>query len=166
MAYILIKDGVYYPLDRLSYENDVFKPTEYFEVDKLLAYPISVLNNKGYVTLQCCEGHPLSEVHCESEEEFEKLVIDNSYYRDKIFKRYHNVEGENYICFAGSPITGAFVIFDREIKLSSHPKGWIYEKKDNSIRWNCENILNPTDYYKKLISAIEMLTEWAQNELD
>ena len=57
---------------------------------------------------------------------------------------------------------GANIIFSEKVNLPSIPEGWEYHQKDNSLWWNCDSYLNPTDYYKKLISAIESLTIWAE----
>lgn len=164
VAYMFIKDGKFYPFDNLG-DNlaDIgFQPSDGFDVDTLLAYPVSVLNNKGYKTLQCCEGHPLTDVYYELADDFKERSKENSSVIDRMFEIRRNSEGINYVCFEGCPITGAFVIFEEQIKLSSIPECWEY-RNDNSVRWDCESYTNPTDYYKKLIRAIESLTIWAES---
>lgn len=164
MAYMYVKNGKYYPFDNLG-DNlaDIgYKPSDGFDVDTLMAYPLSVLNNKGYMTLQCCEGHPLKNAYYELADEYKMRRMSDDSDIDRMFDIHRNMDGENYVCFEGYPNTGAFVIFSKEIELPYVPEGWAY-KEDNSIRWDCDSYLNPTDYYKKLIHAIETLTEWAES---
>jgi hypothetical protein len=163
MAYMYIKNGHFYPFDNLgdNLADLGYNRSDGFDVDTLLAYPIALLNNKGFLTLQCCEGHPLNDVYYESAEEYTQRMLKDDSDRDRMFDIRKNMDGENYVCFEGYPNTGAFVIFEREIELPSIPEGWEYQE-DNSIRWNCDSFLNPTDYYKKLICAIEVLTLWAE----
>lgn len=164
MAYMFVKNERYFPFDNLG-DNPAgigCRRTDGFDIDTLLAYPISILNNKGYKTLQCCEGHPLSDVYYKLANDYKQSELSDSCDRDRIFEIRRNLDGENYVCFEGYPITGAFVIFADGIELKSIPSGWDY-REDNSIRWDCESYINPTDYYKKLIFAIESLTDWAEN---
>lgn len=164
VAYMFVKDGKFYPFDNLG-DNlaDIgFHPSDGFDVDTLLAYPVSVLNNKGYKTLQCCEGHPLKDVYYELADDFKERSKKNLSEINRMFEIRRNSEGINYVCFEGYPNTGAFVIFEEQIKLPSIPEGWEH-RDDNSVRWDCESYTNPTDYYKKLIRAIESLTIWAES---
>lgn len=164
MAYMFVKDGKFYPFDSLG-ENlaDIgHKLNSGFDVDTLLAYPVSVLNNKGYLTEQCCEGHPLKEPYYVLAEEYKKKNIENRCDGDSIFEIQKNDDGDNYICFEGYSNPGAFVIFKRDISLPSTPTGWLFQDSDNSIRWDCGEYNNPTDYYTKLIIQIESLTYWAE----
>ena len=165
MAYMFVKDGRFYPFDNLG-ENlaDIgHKMSEGFDVDTLLAYPVSVLNNKGYLTEQCCEGHPLKEPYYELAEEYKGKSIDNRSDADSIFEIQKNDDGDNYICFEGYPNPGAFVIFKRGISLPSIPMGWVFMGVDNSVRWDCGEYINPTDYYVQLIIKVESLTCWAES---
>ena len=165
MAYIFKrkKNGRFYPFDNLG--NNLAEldnsSEDGFYVDTLLAYPISVLNNKGYSTKSCCEGHPLCEVGYKLAEEYKQSYDDEEISRDRIFEIRKNSEGVNYICYTGDPDIGAEIVFLDGIKLPSIPVGWTYNN-NNSIHWNCDSYMNPTDYYKRLIFAIEKLTIWAE----
>lgn len=157
---MFIKGGRFYPFRDLGDDlADIgYCPSAGFEVDNILAYPVSVLNNKGYRTLQCCEGHPLNNVYYEMADEYSlKDTSDN----ERVFEIRKNTDGVNYVCFKGDPDIGAFVIFEKGIDLPSIPDGWEH-KEDNSIRWDCKDFINPTDYYKRLIFAVESLTLWAE----
>lgn len=164
VAYMFVKNGKFYPFDNLgdNFAEIGSSPSDGFDVDTLLAYPVSVLNNKGYKTLQCCEGHPLNNVYYERDDDFKEKSKEDLSDIDRIVEFRRNSDGINYFCFEGYPNTGAFVIFDEQIKLPSIPEGWGY-RNDNSVRWDCESYTNPTDYYKKLIQAIEALTIWAES---
>lgn len=162
---MFVKNGMFYPFDNMGDDlADIgYKQTDGFDVDTLLAYPVSVLNNKGYLTEQCCEGHPLKEPYYELAEEYKERRLENHPEADSIFEIRKNNDGENYICFEGYPNPGSFVIFKENIILPSIPEGWEYKEDDNSIRWDCDRYNNPTDYYKKLIDVIESLTFWVEN---
>ena len=164
MAYMFVKNGRFYPFDNLgdNLAEIGYRLSDGFEVDTILAYPVSVLNNKGFKTLQCCEGHPLNNVYYELADEYKQRVLTDTSDSERMFEIRRNSDGVNYVCFEGYPNTGAFVIFEKEINLPSIPEGWKF-KEDNSIRWECENYNNPTDYYKKLVSAVESLTLWAES---
>ena len=163
MAYMFVKNGRYYPFDNLgdNLAEIGYCSSDGFDVDTLLAYPVSVLNNKGIKTLQCCEGHPLNDVYYELTADHMQQKQENISNIDRIIDIRRNSCGENYICYEGYPNVGAFVIFEENITLPSIPQGWEY-LDDNSIRWNCVSYTNPTDYYKKLIQAIDSLTAWAE----
>ena len=165
MARMFVKNGKFYPFDRMGDDlADIgYREEDGFDIDTLLAYPISVLNNKGYLTEQSCEGHPLKEPYYELAEEYKYKRIEDRSDADGIFEIRKNDAGENYICFEGDSNPGAFVIFRRDISLPSTPEGWEYKDDDNSLRWDCDFYRNPTDYYKKLMDVIEALTNWAES---
>ena len=161
---MFVKNGRFYPFDNLG-DNVAeigYRPSDGFVVDTILAYPVSVLNNKGFKTLQCCEGHPLNDVYYVLADEYKQREQRNPSDGERVFEIRKNSYGDNYVCLEGYPNTGAFVIFEKEINLPSIPKGWEY-REDNSIRWECESYNNPTDYYMKLVSAVESLTLWAES---
>lgn len=87
MEYMYVKDGRYYPFDNLGDDlADIrYSPYVGFEVDTLLAYPIAVLNNKGYITLQCCEVHPLNDVYYEPVDYYNNRMLSDDYDRDRMF---------------------------------------------------------------------------------
>lgn len=115
-----------------------------------------------YKTLQFCEGHPLKDVYYELADDFKEKSKEDLLEINRMFEIRRDSEGINCVCFEGYPNTGAFVIFEEQIKLPSIPEGWEY-RDDNSVRWDCELYTNPTDYYKKLIRAILFLGASSDN---
>ncbi len=63
MAYIYNNDGEYHIfLDFGDNIADIYPNGNCFEVDELLAYPVKLLCEKGYITNSCCSGHAYSSV--------------------------------------------------------------------------------------------------------
>ena len=100
MAFMFINNNKYYPLDNLG-DNPAevgYKSKDGFWVDTLLAYPISLLNNKGYRTSQCCEGHPLKDIVYISEDEYIEMGLDDPSEIDSFIGIRRNMDEEKYAC--------------------------------------------------------------------
>ena len=119
MAYIYVKGNEYLPFDNLGDDlADIgCSLSSGFDVDTLLAYPIAVLNNKGYITSLSCEGHPLGEVYYETEEEHQKRMLSDNSDRKRVFDTRKNKDGINYVCIEGQPNKEAYIMFKEEIIL-------------------------------------------------
>lgn len=158
MSYIVNSNDGYYVIKDFG-DNflDLHRRKDVFEVDELLAYPIAVLCNKGYITEMCCSGHAFGTPY------FKRIENDRALgnIEDTIllYEYISDYEG-NYVCCQGKPETGTFIKFEEDMNFQSIPKGWKYN--NCFLEFELPMQKNPSIYYSKLMEGILSLTEWIE----
>ena len=155
MAYIFNSNEKYYVLKDFA-ENlvDLHLQKNVFEVDELLAYPVALLCNKGYVTEMSCAGHAYGSVYYKDEKDFD-VIKDVELMREYV-KDYETT----YVVCHGLPEPGTFIRFVKDFTLAELPAGWIY--KDNLLKYEMPMKKDASTYYKELTEIILELTKWIE----
>lgn len=130
---------------------------DYFEVDELIALPISLLNKKGYLTKFCCSGHAfLDRVEIMSSEPIEDFTsvfgIDTARLTDTSYLQ---------ICDSSSE---CYIIFSHMYILPELPDRFYFDECDTTcIR--CDYATQPESFerMKEVLSSMELLYEWVQS---
>jgi hypothetical protein len=115
-----------------------------FEVDDLIAEPVRVLNQKGYVTKFCCSGHICRDDMHASEEDWPLLPVGTYI----MFEKRYTLP----------PCPGFEIRDDRFYRLkvtTMHSLGWPEDEIDDS------GIPTPVDRLHRLRANVATLWEWA-----
>lgn len=129
-----------------------------FEVDELMAIPISYLNNKGYFTEACCSGHVIGALCCEvaDNEDIDEFSEEGSL----VSVQHIEEDGADYMYWLGSPIYEAYILFKNRIRFPSIPDGWEYDAHCGRLSCIVSASENPMTYYKNISAALEVLMDW------
>lgn len=126
----------------------------YFEVDDLIALPISLLNKKGYKTTFCCSGHPfdgITEVYAEDKEIFKCIcnIVEIEEFHNKYRALVKGNPKECYITFGINTN-----------KLPYLPSGFT-DYGDNDIRFEYHSQGYSFDLIYEIVDTMKILYEWA-----
>lgn len=161
MAYIYFNGEKYFPiLDFFSSDimDLALNKSEYFMVDELMAIPVSCLCNKGYLTELCCAGHAIGDLCCETLDDLdvEKYRLNGSL----IAVQYVDEYEDEYMCWRGEPVHGAYIVFKCNYELQNIPEGWKYDLRSRRLSCDVSSGKNPMTYYKNISIALELLMDW------
>ena len=125
-------------------------------VDELIAEPLMILCNKGYITEYSCSGHPFNSC-CYNVIEDDINNHDTS--RSIIITPFTDT-GAQAVCYIDSEIEDEmYISFANQYEFQTLPTGWIYQ--GNAIRAKIQ-AGTVIEFYKKAIALIESLLEWIQ----
>jgi len=121
--------------DSEAYENLPslgFIHGSFFNVDSLLAKPISLLNKKGYLTATCCQGHVPKQINPVIVLRKDSPIFAHRKQRDNLLK----IDDDGNYHFQDA-ISG-YILFDAKYELMSLPKGFTFYPKHEfkHIVWN------------------------------
>jgi len=165
MAYIYTNGDRYIPLKDL--EDNLVDLDDYcFDVDELMAFPVAELCNKGYITEMSCSGHAIASPHFKPYENESDLLEIQRNNVERIFADLPFESEARCACIIEDPdpVSGAFIIFKKQICFSQIPKGWSYKGRKLSIDIELTN--NPLTYYRRIAEQLETLVEWIQTLQD
>lgn len=159
MAFINTKTFEIVNLD--SRESWNRKDIDYFEVDEMIAYPVSELNKKGYETIFCCSGHIHSEINelvLGEEDKEENIPIVNCI---GYVKRTY--------CFVKTEQSSCYILFKDKPDFKNLPAGFVLVKGDNlnyPNSWCIEReFLSKVDTLDRMLEICECaktLYEWVK----
>lgn len=155
MSYIIKIDNKYKVIQ--DFEDDILdlsSTRDVFEVDELIAYPVQLLCNKGYITEMSCAGHAFGTLHYESVEKDEKNN-DNTLLQELSYD--HGIE---FRCYEGIPEPYTFIKFAKKIIFKDLSCGWVQE--GHFLKYGLAMEKDPSTYYYKLTSGMLCLTKWIE----
>ena len=128
------------------------------EVDELIAEPLMMLCNKGYITNFSCSGHPFGD--CSYKLVEDESVQEEEVPTDYIMRTPFLDTGAVALCTI-KPCSNIemYISFESDHRFSSLPKDWLYEYCSLRKKIRAKNAI---DFYKQAISALESLEEWIQ----
>ena len=134
---------------------DLHRCKNIFEIDELIAYPVIRLCQKGYITEMSCSGHAYASPYFVSDDELTEQDKQNMFLYE-----YLDEYETYYASCVGTADLGTFIKFKEIESFESLPAGWVLQ--DNFLRFDIEQQINPSIYYKQVIDAIVLLTEWIE----
>lgn len=127
--------------------NDEIIDFQKFHVDELIAIPVQMLCNKGYITEYSCSGHPYPHIDYDCSDE--KKGVEYFYSNDmKCWVTY----------FFVPQFRESYIKFKEDINITSLPEGWTY--KDNTLRKSYDSSLNEMLFYEQVIKEMKKLVIW------
>lgn len=159
MTYVCLKDGKYRVFDISETEksnleiklDDIFETS--FEVDDMIAAPVALLNEKGYVTDVSCAAH----YH-------DRLRVDVFTFDEKPSTCLWETEDNGiYNCCYEETINPqkSFVRFFDEYAFKTLPDGWKIEG-GNYIYYEYPKRISEYDFYEMQIAALKALWNWVK----
>ena len=161
MAYIYFNGERYFPLR--STTDDIiglsYDRSKCYEIDELMALPIALLNNKGYITEMSCSGHGVGDLCCEVtvEANINNLKEEGSF----ITVQYSSEFKSEFVYWVGEKTDEAFIVFKEAEKFPNIPAGWQYKNK--RLSYSLDSTGNPMTIYKQAATALEILMEWIES---
>lgn len=123
-------------------------------IDELIAYPLAILNNKGYITEFSCSGHKfIATSYLESE----KTINPDS----KIIFSEYAKEYDSICIYEYLPSDEMYVLFEKEHNFKSLPDHWKLDGKKLFVKINSS--LGHFNFYRNIIDEAEKLTIWAND---
>ena len=161
MAYIFKNKGKFIPIYQFdggcdTEELESFLQTlQRIDIDELLAYPIAILNEKGYFTDSSCSGHLISFLSSNLAEDVSKIA------EDRIFFKAYNEDGQLILYHLSEKDLVAYIQFQEDIIIASPPKGWI-QKDANKIYFYPNEKSSCIEQYKQLLNGHVALIDWVE----
>ena len=137
------------------------KPTRfYFYVDDLLLVPIQILNNKGYTTNGCCEGHPYRASECVL---FPNELYAESYGTENAVSIMNLPNGQIEVKYNLSPIkhTNLSIVFNGDIDLPDIPPGFIFHLCRLKYFYPFRDSIY--DFYDDKLKITRLLLTWVKS---
>ena len=124
-------------------------------IDELIAEPIVLLCNKGYITNYSCSGHPFNSC---TYEVYEGNQIDAIHVASHIAAIPFGNTNAVAVCDLCPRISAeSYISFIKDYVFPSLPEGWNYSKHAIRTKISADSVI---EYYKKLILSIEKLLAW------
>lgn len=159
MAYLYKKNNKYFSYKGIKdvddIEIEIINLFHVIEVDEIIAEPIRILNNKGYITKSSCSSHYLKDASI-------KLIkngysYDGSY--DILDSKIVNKEKYEFSLYDECNSDDIYIQFEKTIKINSFPIGWGFNSKKNSIEAKI-SINDYSDYLNDLFNKLINLMTW------
>lgn len=160
MSIVYCKDKRCFSINRINDDElqGSKKLFNYFDVDELLAYPIKLLNEKGYETVMSCAGHYDLDATIRYVNEESKTDFDDKIFIDCVRK------GSECIVFSYNENDDIedtmFISFSRDIEIKTVPNGWYYDKDNNSINSMVQKNNGYGNYLTEKALKINNLLNW------
>lgn len=166
-----------YDFSILSDNQDYRTQNDYFECDDLIAPAISLLNRKGYITTNCCSGHPFPSISAEVSEEhpiyeeFKDLDTKIIWVEpsDKILSKIDwEFDEEKYQWFIIRQYNycGMFyVTFEKHYNFPELPEGAYINENNGGIYWDWDCYPEPSENFDAMMRIYEInkiFYEWVK----
>lgn len=155
MAYIFTKKQYVIANDLSDDLVDLSREVSVKEIDELMAYPLQLLNRKGYLTEGSCSGHAYGSL---CYREISSADNTNLLNNKPVLTIKENGDGQIFACYIDAPPNYAHILFQDNYLFSETPEGWTYQNQ--MLCYALPTGENPISYYKEVIYGLETLVEW------
>lgn len=156
MTYVCSKNGKFdtYDIDDNCDLNDLNEYFDiFFNVDTLMASPVALLNQKGYITEMSCSGHFIKSICCDS-------YVQQSKPLNTLVEKSEN---DLIRCYSVENILDnkSFIRFRHNYNFSILPQKW--KLVDNTyLYFEYEKDLTEFEFYIAQVQAIKNLYDWVE----
>lgn len=141
--------------------DDGLNKDEYMEIDDLIALPIAVLNQKGFITTASCAGHPFPHIHILDT----RICTDHAIEFEDLGQPIKAEDIGETIPFVFHTYTGRRAFVDFKDPLPDHigiPEGWVYDYEDQRLMTHFTKKPDPYIFFQNQLKKMKALVEWAQ----
>lgn len=155
MAYIFLNQQYAIANDLSDDLVDFSKENSTKEVDELIAYPLQLLNRKGYLTEGSCSGHAYGSLCYHQVCSADSTKVPNNKH---VLTIKANRDRQFFVCHIDDQPDHAYIQFQSNHVFSELPEGWTYQNK--MLCYALPSGEDPISYYKEVIYGLENLVEW------
>ena len=133
---------------------------DFFEVDDAIALPVAVLNRKGYITTECCAGHPF-----QTESIIESGISYREHTLEELFQELFDGEDTEDATMTVRVYAEqrAYVEFKAQLPDNVEaPEGWKLDTDRASIYAHFTKTSNPFAFFKDQYRFMKSLMRWVK----
>lgn len=132
---------------------------EYMEIDDMIALPVAMLNQKGYVTTESCAGHPFPHVHLLDTRIDTDIAVDF----DDLAQSLKTEETGETVPFEFHTYAGRRAYVDFQDPLPDDmeiPEGWVYDYEDQRLMAHFTKKTDPYAFFSNQLKKMKALMDW------